>query len=286
MVYEFIREYSGTSPVRTFCRVLGVSPSAYYHWRSEPVSTHRRVDGELLERIGAIHDASRALYGSPRIYATLRQEGIHCSRKRVARLMREHGIRAKTARRFRVTTRSGRFGHRSVDLVQRCFRVEEPNRIWTSDITYLWTREGWVYLAVILDLYSRRVVGWELGSRLSSELVTAALQRALSTRSPSAGLVLHADRGTQYTADQLHRLAREHGLRQSHGLSCFDNAVTESFFHTIKTEHVYFEHFESRYQVRSSIFDYIEIYYNRQRKHSTLGMLSPTQFEEKLLHSP
>lgn len=280
MIYEFIRERSSVSRVRALCRVLEVSSSAYYHWRSNPVSTHRRVDRQLLERIGAIHQANRAVYGSPRIHDALLGEGVRCSRKRVARLMREHHIRAKTARRFQVTTRAAGSLGRCVDMVQRCFSIHQPNRIWTSDITYLWTREGWVYLAVVLDLHSRRVVGWELGARLTTQLVTAALQRALQTRPVRAGLVLHSDRGSQYTGAEIGRIAQAHGLRQSHGLSCYDNAVTESFFHTVKTEHLQFENFETRDQVRSSIFDYIELFYNRQRKHSALGMMSPVQYEE------
>ena len=282
-MYDFIRERSGPSRVRALCRVLGVSPSAYYRWRAHPMSHRRSVDAELLERIRAIHHANRGLYGSPRIHDALRSQGIGCSRKRVARLMREHHIRAKTVRRFRVTTRSGRAQHRCVDLVERRFHVERPNRIWTSDITYLWTREGWAYMAVVLDLHSRRVVGWELAARLTTDLVTTALARALTTRPIATGLVLHSDRGSQYTSQEIHRLTREYGIQQSHGFSCFDNAVTESFFHTLKTEHIRFETFQTRQQARVSLFDYIEVFYNRQRKHSTLAMKSPVQFEEQHL---
>lgn len=197
--------------------------------------------------------------------------------------MQEHHIRAKTVRRFRVTTQSDRTPSRCIDRLQRHFSVQHPNRTWTSDITYLWTHQGWAYLAVILDLHSRRVVGWELSARLTSDLVTKTLQRALETRVPTHGLVLHSDRGTQYTSQEMQLLARDHGILQSHGFSCFDNAVTESFFHTLKTEHVRFETFETREQARTSLFDYIEVFYNRQRKHSTLGMKSPVQFEEQNL---
>ena len=247
------------------------------------MSHHRQVDGELLERIRHIHQASRGIYGAPRVYDALVEQGIGCGRKRVARLMRQHHIRAKTVRRFRVTTQRGRSHRPCVDLLQRCFRVGSANRTWTSDITYLWTRQGWAYLVVILDLYSRRVVGWQLGARLTTELVTAALHRALSTRPVTAGLVLHSDRGSQYTSQETERIARDYGLRQSYSFSCFDNAVTESFFHTLKTEHVRFESFETRDQARRSLFDYIEVFYNRQRKHSTLDMKSPVQFEEQHL---
>ena len=247
------------------------------------MSNHRRADERLLEHIRAIHHASRGLYGSPRVHAELVAEGIRCSRKRIARLMRVHQIRAKTVRRFRITTRSGEATQRCVDLVKRRFSVERPNRIWTSDITYLWTREGWAYLAVVLDLHSRRVVGWELRARLTTELVTTALARALQTRHTANGLVLHSDRGVQYTSQDMRLLVHEQGFQQSYGFSCFDNAVTESFFHTLKTEHIRFETFETRQQARASLFDYIEVFYNRQRKHSTLGMKSPVQFEEQHL---
>jgi len=278
-IYGFIGEQSSVRAVRSLCRVLGVSRSAYYHHRAHPVSRRQKVDTALLDRIAAVHQASRGVYGSPRVHDALRGEGILCSRKRVARLMREHHLRAKTVPRFRVTTRRGHSVRPQVDLVQRRFDIGPANRVWTSDITYLLTAQGWMYLAVVLDLSSRRVVGWELSTRLTTELVTTALQRALQTREVPEGLVLHSDRGTQYTSQEIGLIAREHGLRQSHGFSCYDNAVTESFFHTLKTEHLQFEHFETRDQVRASLFDYIEVFYNRQRKHSTLGMMSPEQYE-------
>lgn len=279
-IYGFIGEQSSVKAVRSLCRVLGVSRSAYYHHRTHPVSLRQETDQALLERIVAVHQANRGVYGSPRVHDALRGEGIRCGRKRVARLMREHHLRAKMVRRFRVTTRSGHSGRRCVDLIQRRFDIGRVNRVWTSDITYLLTGQGWMYLAVVLDLSSRRVVGWELSARLTTELVTTALQRALETREVAAGLVLHSDRGTQYTSQELGLMVREHSLRQSHGLSCYDNAVTESFFHTLKTEHLQFEHFQTRDQVRASLFDYIEVFYNRQRKHSTLGMISPEQYEK------
>jgi len=281
-VYEFICERSTVSPVRQLCRVLGVSPSAYYRWRAEPVSEHAKADEQLLKRIRSIHQAHRGVYGSPRVHDSLHDEGIRCSKKRVARLMREHDIRAKTVRRFKVTTRSDR-SKQCVDLVSRDFHVQEPNRIWSSDITYIPTREGWVYLVIILDLHSRRVVGWELGARLTANLLTSALDRALAARNISAGLILHSDRGSQYTGEQLQMVIKRHGLKQSFAFSCYDNAVSESFMHTIKSEHIQFQEFRARDDVRQSIFDYIEVFYNRQRKHSTLGMKSPVQFEEQHL---
>jgi putative transposase len=235
MTYQFISEQSSVRAVRRLCRVLEVSPSAYYRWRVQPVSARSRADEQLLERIRMIHQASRAVYGSPRVHAALRQEGLFCSRKRVARLMRQHGIRAKTVRRFRITTHVHRSQRTFIDLVRRRFAIDEPNRVWASDITYIWTREGWTYLAVILDLHSRRVVAWEVSARLTSELITSALQRALRVRLAPAGLVFHSDRGSQYTCDELVHIVEQYNLRQSLGLSCYDNAAAESFIHTIKT---------------------------------------------------
>jgi transposase InsO family protein len=197
--------------------------------------------------------------------------------------MRQHDIRAKTVRRFRTTTRSDRFATSGIDRVQRQFAVDRPDRIWSSDITYIPTRKGWVYLAVILDLHSRRVVGWEIAARLNASLLTSALERALDARRIAPGLILHSDRGSQYTCDQVQAIAERHGLEQSFGASCYDNAVAESFMHTIKSEHIQFQNFQTRDAVRPSLFDYIEVFYNRQRKHSTLGMKSPVQFEEQHL---
>lgn len=245
------------------------------------MSGRARTDARLLERIRTIYKTTRGLYGAPRIHDALVDEGIRCGRKHVARLMQHYDIRAKTVRCFKTTTRANRGAHLDMDRVQRRFAVDRPNRIWLSDITYIGTREGWVYLAVILDLHSRRVVGWELGARLTADVLMSALQRALSTRRVAPGLILHSDRGSQYTCEEVRVLTERHGLQQSFGVSCYDNAVAESFMHTIKTEHIQFQKFQTRDDVRQSLFDYIEVFYNRQRKHSTLGMKSPVQFEEQ-----
>ena len=241
------------------------------------------ADRQLLERIRTIYTAHRGLYGAPRIHAVLTDEGVRCGRKRVARLMHKSHIRARTVRRFTITTRADRFPSPGVDRVQRHFAVGRPNRIWSSDITYIRTRQGWVYLAVILDLHSRCVVGWELGARLTAELLTSALTRALEKRMITPGLILHSDRGSQYTCERVQTMIEQHGLQQSLGFSCYDNAVAESFMHTIKTEHIQFQQFQTKDEVRPSLFEYIEVFYNRQRKHSTLGMKSPVQFEEQHL---
>jgi putative transposase len=284
MKYQFIKDHQDGIPVQRLCHELNISRSAYYSWCQSTLTLRDRQNGELLERIRDIHQQSLRTYGSPRIWCSLRQQDIRCSRKRVAHLMRAHGIRAKMVRRFKITTRSSYTQVVAPDLVQRQFMIHQPNRVWTSDITYIWTREGWTYLAVVLDLCSRMIVGWEMSPRLTASLVTSAVQRALFWRKPAEDLILHSDRGSQYASNELRSLAKEQMFRLSMGRtgSCYDNAVTESFFHTLKTEHVYFHRYDTRQDARSSIFEYIETFYNQRRLHSTLGNLSPLQFELQL----
>lgn len=284
MKYRFIYDHQHEKPIQRLCSVLKVSRSAYYTWCQSIPSVRDCQNKELLDHIRDIHQHSRQTYGSPRIGHALRQDGYRCNHKRIARLMRLHGIRAKMVRRFRVTTHSHYTQVMAPDLVQRQFIVHQPNRVWTSDITYIWTREGWVYLAVVLDLCSRMIVGWEVSSRLTASVVTTAVQRALYWRQPSEDLILHSDRGSQYASTELRSLAKEQMLHLSMGKTgcCYDNAVTESFFHTLKTEHIYFHRYDTRQEARTSIFDYIETFYNQHRLHSTLGNLSPMQFELQL----
>jgi len=285
-MFEFIKEQSGRYPVRSLCRVLGVSRSGYYAWQNHRPTPRQQANGRLMVQIAEVYQRSRQTYGSPRVSEALHQQGIGCSRNRVARLMRLQRLRARTKRRFKVTTHSRHGRAVAPDLVGRCFRAPAPNRVWTSDITYVWTREGWVYLAVVLDLFSRTIVGWELSERLTADLITSALSRAIDRRHPEADLIFHSDRGSQYASDELRALLAHHQIRASMGQtgSCYDNAVTESFFHTLKTEHTFFHRYETREQARRSIFEYIEVFYNRQRLHSTIENLSPWQFEQ--LHSP
>jgi putative transposase len=287
MKYKFLKDHGDEMPVRSLCQLLSVAPSAYYRRQQLGPSNREQQNQQLLPMIREIHQQSRRTYGSPRVWDALHQRGIPCSRKRIARLMRLDGIRAKTMRRFKITTRARSGQGIAPDLVRQRFTAPAPNRIWTTDITYLWTREGWAYLAVVLDLYSRMIVAWELSSRLSASLVTSAVERAIHTRKPSEGLILHSDRGSQYGSDQLRQLAKEQKLQLSMGRTgnCYDNAVTESFFHTLKTEHVYFSHFETRQDARISLFDYIETFYNTQRIHSTIGNVSPMQFESQCIIS-
>ena len=281
MRYRFINEHQNETSIQRLCNVLNVSRSGYYTWSHSKPTLRERQNEELLERMRDIHQQSRQTYGSPRMWNALRAQGLRCSRKRVARLMRLHGIRAKMVRRFKITTRYRSTALIAPDLVQRQFRVQQPNRIWTSDITYIWTREGWAYLAVVLDLYSRMIVGWEIGERLTTSLVATAVRRALYQRRPTQEIILHSDRGSQYASKDLHSLAKEQSICLSMGKtgSCYDNAVTESFFHTLKSEHIYFHRYDTRLDARTSIFDYIETFYNQRRLHSTLGNLSPVQFE-------
>jgi putative transposase len=283
MIFQFIAECASRYRLASLCRVLGVSRSGYYAWRLGHVSGRQQANDTLVRRIVEIHHQNRQVYGSPRIWKALTQQGETCARKRVARLMRLHDIRAKTKRRFKVTTRSRSDRPVSPDLVKRQFYSAAPDRVWTTDITYVQTREGWVYLAVILDLYSRMIVGWELSDHMTTELVTSALVRALDHRRPPKDLILHSDRGSQFSSRELAMLADRHDIRLSMGAqgSCYDNAVTESFFHTLKTELTQFERYVSRQEARQSIFDYIEVFYNRQRLHSTIGFISPQQYEKQ-----
>ncbi len=219
MRYAFIQQQEGQLPIVDLCRLLGVSRSSFYRWQHCGSSKREQKNQELLPLVRQIHQQSRQTYGSPRLWDALRQRGIHCGRHRIARLMRLHGIQAKTQRRFKVTTRSKHTQVSVPDLVQRCFRADRPNQVWTSDITFVWTREGWAYVAVVLDLCSRIIVGWELSPRLTASLVTSAVQRALAWRHPSEGLILHSDRGAQYASNEMLALAKEQGIRLSMKLS-------------------------------------------------------------------
>ena len=268
-------------PIKHLCQLLSVSRSAYYRWQNVGISQREQNNRTLVPLIQQIHQQSREVYGSPRICNALRQHGIRCGRNRIARIMHTVGIRAKTVRRYKVTTHSRVDRVVAPDLVKRNFTALKPNHVWTSDVTYIWTRQGWAYLAVVLDLFSRMIVGWEISSRLSTSLVTQAVKRALFWRTPTEQLILHSDRGSQYTSNQLRLFAKEHNIQLSmgHTGSCYDNAVTESFFHTLKTEHVSFQRFDTRLDARTSIFDYIESFYNQHRLHSSIGYRSPMQYE-------
>jgi transposase InsO family protein len=235
----------------------------------------------LVIEIELSHKASDRTYGSPRVHEDLQEQGIRCGRKRVARLMRENGIRAKQTRRFKATTDSDHNDPVAPNLLDREFQVDVPDRVWVADLTYIWTREGWLYLAVILDLFSRRVVGWSMSKRITSQLTLEALSVALWSRKPSPGLLHHSDRGSQYTCGDYRDVLDEHGVlcSMSRKGDCWDNAVAESFFKTLKVERVNDRDYWTREEAQSDIIDYIERFYNRKRRHSYLGYVSPVEYE-------
>ena len=273
-------------PVATLCRMLGVSKSGYYSWRSRPPSRRSREDETLTETIREIHGRSRETYGSPRVHAELRSLGFRCGRRRVARLMRKAGIRGCVrGKKKRRTTRRDPQTAPAPDLLHRDFVAAQPNRIWLADITYVATREGFLYLAFVLDTHSRRIVGWSMDSHMRTELVVDALEMAVWRRKPSAGLVHHSDRGAQYTAISFGKRLAEVSIVPSMGRtgSALDNAMAESFIATLKTELVHRRRFPDREVARSAIFEYLEGFYNRRRLHSALSYRSPMGYEESTM---
>ena len=264
------------------CRILSVSRSGFYRWCKQYPSRRQKENEQLLALIRQIHRESKCNYGSPRITDALRNRGFNYNHKRVARLMRIHQIRSKRNRKYKVTTQSKHQRAVAANLIKRDFSVNQPNRLWTSDITYVRTQEGWLYLAVFLDAYSRRIVGWSMNHRLSDQLIINAFKQAWQHRQPLPGLIVHSDRGSQYCSCCFKELLDTHRYRQSMSSTgnCYDNAITESFFATLKVELIYDERYRTRNQARRSIFKYIEIFYNRNRIHSSIGGLSPDQFEK------
>jgi putative transposase len=280
MKYRFIAEHAREHAVWLMCQVLKVSRSGYYASRKRPVSERQKANARLLEEIKSVYQESRSTYGSPRIHRALRRKGLSCGRHRVARLMQTAHVAAKTRRRYRVTTKASAVALPAPNLLQRVFDAPEAHAIWTGDITYIPTDEGWLYLAIVLDLFSRAVVGWSTSDRIDAALVCQALERARFRFRPCGVIIMHSDRGSQYTSHLFRTMLQEAEpvpLVQSNGFSCFDNAVTESFFHTLKTELVYFEHYRSRCQAHGSLFDYIESFYNNQRLHSSIGYVTPME---------
>ena len=235
---------------------------------------------KLVFKIRLVHGKSHRIYGSHRITAELRASGIRCGKNRVARLMRENGIMAKTRRRFKITTDSRHNLPIAENLLDQEFTADAPNKTWTGDITYIWTKQGWMYLAVVLDLFNREIAGWSMRKRITKDIVIEALAMAIQRKRPQKGLIFHSDRGSQYASHEFIKLLEGHDVIQSMSGkgNCYDNAVTESFFHTLKTELVYFEKYRTRTEARQSIFEYIEIFYNRIRRHSYLGYVSPVDF--------
>lgn len=272
---------------REFCidkmaKVLGVCRSGYYDFLRRKMSKRDQNNQQLLAKIREIHRDNRGVYGSPRIHAALRKQGEACSRKRVAKLMQKEKIQAKMRKKWKVTTRTNKKAEISANHLDQKFIVEAPNQVWVSDITYISTREGWLYVAIVMDLFSRKIVGLRMGNTLHTDLVTNALKQALFHRNANEGLMHHSDRGCQYTSKEFRELTRRHGIQLSMSDKghCYDNAVAESFFHTLKTEHTNFYDYKIREEAQNSIFEYIEVFYNRKRMHSTVGYLAPEEFEK------
>jgi putative transposase len=287
--YAFIEAHRRQHAIRLMCRVLAVSKAGYYAWRHREPSARTRANTALATHIRAAHRRSRRTYGSPRVTEELRAQGVRCSENRVARVMRREAIRAKGRRRFRVLTTDSRHGEPvAPNVVQRQFAVAaiaRRDRVWASDITYLPTGEGWLYLAVVLDLASRRVIGWAMRHTLARGLTLDALQMALAQRQPGPGVLHHSDRGSQYACGDYQALLLAHGMTcsMSRKGDCWDNAVVESFFATLKTELVDGTDWATREIARTAIFEYIEVWYNRERRHSSLGYRSPVQYEVEQL---
>ena len=281
MKFAFIDAERASFPIERLCRTLGVSVSGYFAWRGRPPSRHDREDAVLLTHIRSAFSLSNGTYGSPRMVRELQDEGFAAGRHRVARLMRENGLRARMKRRFRRTTDSHHAWPIAPNLLDQDFVAERPNQKWVADISYVWTREGWLYLAVVLDLFSRRVVGWATSDRLHKELALTALRRAIAIRRPPPGLIHHADRGSQYCSVAYRSELRRHGIRASMSGkgNCYDNAPAESFFKTLKSEMIWRTVFQSRRQATAAIGRYVDAFYNPVRRHSTLDYISPIAFE-------
>jgi putative transposase len=284
MSYQAIEVRRGEAAVETMCRALGVSISGYYAWRGRGASHHQQADAELLDHIRTIQRQGRGLYGSDRIYNALRGQGIACSRKRVARLMRQHGLNSRRRRKWRIRTTDSRHDRPvAPNRLARDFRADAVNEKWVGDIVGIWTDEGWLYLAALLDVFSRRIVGWAMREHRDEQLVENALCMALQRRNipPDSDLIHHTDRGSQYTADDYLALLAQHGIQVSMSGKGdpYDNAMMESFFATLRAELTELEAFPTRAAARVAIFDFIEVFYNRQRIHSSLGYANPAAFE-------
>ena len=268
--------------VQKMADALGVTRSAYYAWKKRGESQRTKANDHLLSQIRVLHAGSHEIYGSRRITAALRNEGHLCSKNRIARLMRKASIVSRMRRKFRITTHSKHSFPKMQNLVRQNFNADQPNRLWVSDITYIWTKEGWLYLAVIIDVFSRLVVGWAMSNQLHHSLVLRAFQQAVRKRDVQPGLIFHSDQGVQYACEVVKEQLRNRQIIQSMSGSgnCYDNALAESFFHSLKTEWVYFEKYETKEQASLSIFEYIESFYNRRRLHSNLGYKSPEKHEQ------
>lgn len=281
MIYRLIDAKKAQIPVERSCRLLGVSSSGYYAWRRRKPSLRQQGDMVLLAHVRHHFALSHETYGSPRMHAELKAARLRCGRHRIARLMRDNGLKALMKRRYKKTTDSAHGGPVAANLLDQDFGAESPNRKWGSDISYIWTAEGWLYLAVVIDLFSRRVVGWAVSDRMRKDLAITALQRAIVVRRPEPGLTHHSDRGSQYCSDEYQKILKRHGLviSMSGKGNCYDNAMVETFFKTLKSELIWRTVFLSRWQAERAIGTFIDGFYNPRRRHSALGYKSPVLFE-------
>ena len=285
MRYQCIDRYRNQYPIRMMCEALKVARSGYYAWRARPESNRAHTDRLLTHAIHVIHRESKGVYGAPKIRAELKAQGHHHGRHKVARLMRLAGLRGCPQRRFKVTTQSDPSHSVANNLLQQNFAAKEPNYRWASDITYIDTQQGWLYLAIVMDLYSRRIVGWSMDRWMNRHLVIDALRMALGYRLPREELIHHSDRGAQYTSDDFRNELDKHGIQcsMSGRGNCYDNAVVESFFGLLKRERVNRVRYRTRDEARTDIFEYIECFYNRKRRHGYVGNISPVDYEQQTI---
>lgn len=284
MKYAFVEEHACQYSVKALCEHLKISRSGYYDWFSRPESQRKRQDRWLTQQIKTRHYRYHEAYGTLKMWALLKQQGIVCGRDRIARLRRQAMLETRRRKRFKVTTHSTYTHWIAASHLARDFTVTEPNRVWVGDVTFIPTRAGWLYLAVMIDLFSRTVIGWSLSDRNNAKLISDALQMALDERTPPTGVIHHTDRGSLYAAKRYRALQEQHGIiaSMSRKGDCYDNTVAESFFETLKNELVHFKNYHTRQEARTDIFRYIEIFYNRQRLHQTLGYQTPLQKEQSV----
>ncbi|MCU7855056.1 MAG: IS3 family transposase [Candidatus Thiodiazotropha sp. (ex Lucinoma borealis)] len=283
MKYAFIRSQSKEHKLVRLCKALNVSTSGYYDWLERPESDRSRKNRQLVKQILAFYGASQGIYGSPRIHIDLQDAGEKVGVNRVARLMREAGIQSKMAKKFVITTDSKNTLTPAPDRLKRCFDIDRINSAWVSDTTFIPTREGWLFLAVVLDLFSRQVIGWSMGDRNNAELVIDALMMAIARRKPSGDVIVHSDQGSTYASGDYQSLISDSGLvcSMSRKGECLDNAVAESFFGTLKTELTDHENYRTKAHAKRSLFEYMEVFYNRRRRHSYVGYVPPAIYEEQ-----
>ncbi len=279
-----MKEHSGEFPVKKMARSLNVSRSRYYKWLEEKTCDRKDRNIELLDMIKDIFKLKKGRYGSPRIHKDLKESGHKCGHNRVSRIMRENGLKARQKRKFKVTTDSKHDLPISPNLLKRQFEVKKRDKVWVSDITYISTLEGWLYLCVVIDLFSRKIVGWSMGNRITAKLTKGALLMAIMQRKPAEKLIFHSDRGSQYASHEFRKVLKQYKMIQSMSRKgdCWDNACAESFFSTLKMEEVFHQTYRTRDEARSSIFEYIAVFYNRQRRHSFLDYMCPDEYEFKM----